>query len=285
MSSPITYLFVPGNRPERFNKALASGADRVIVDLEDAVAPADKTTAQKAISDWLPTLSLADLTKVVVRINDANSSWYASDLLWLNGLSLSTVMLPKCESALSVTQVASALKTPAQNSALNSASQMRCIIALIESAKGLAALSQICAAPELERIAFGSIDYALDLDLPSGNHASAALEYAACAIAVASKAAGLAKPIAGVTAALDTVQVASAMQHELGLGFGAKLCIHPMQISAVHDVAKPSATQIIWAQRVVAAWHEHGAAGAIQVDEEMVDKPVFLRAQKIIQSI
>ncbi|MDP2218756.1 MAG: aldolase/citrate lyase family protein, partial [Hydrogenophaga sp.] len=81
---PTTYLFVPGNRPERFAKALASGADRVILDLEDAVSPADKPQARKAIGVWLATLDKAALDAILVRLNDALSPWHADDLEWLS---------------------------------------------------------------------------------------------------------------------------------------------------------------------------------------------------------
>lgn len=273
---PKSYLFVPGNRPERFNKALASGADRIIVDLEDAVAPADKTSAQKAISEWLPTLSSTDASKIIVRINDANSSWFSADLQWLGTVTLSAVMLPKCEFSQTIEQVAKAMRQPTNN---------KCVIALIESAKGVAKLSQICEAPRLERLAFGSIDYALDMGLPQGLNSGMALDYAACAIAIASKAADLTKPIAGVTAGLDAGLVTEAMKHELSLGFAAKMCIHPVQVLAIHEVLIPSAAQLEWARHVLAAWQEHGASGSILVNGEMVDKPVFLRALQIIQAI
>lgn len=96
MNMPITYLFVPGNRPERFDKAMAAGAGAIVLDLEDAVAPDDKARARDAIADWLPGHADA-ASRIVLRINDAQSPWYAEDVALLKSLPVGQVMLPKAE--------------------------------------------------------------------------------------------------------------------------------------------------------------------------------------------
>lgn len=265
--TPSTYLFVPGNRPERFSKALVSGADRVILDLEDAVLPVDKPLAREAIGAWISTLDGAALAKVLVRINDALSPWHAEDLAWLASQPVGEVMLAKCESSDQVASVRSNMADNAQ------------VLPLIETVRGVLSLSDIAHAPQVSRLAFGSIDYLLDLDLPRPGFA---LDAAATAIAMASRAAELPPPVAGVTTELETERVSTDLLHARSLGFGAKLCIHPSQVSAVREALRPDDQTLAWATRVNSAWQSASNQGAIQVDGRMVDKPVLLRAQRIL---
>lgn len=262
-----TYLFVPGNRPERFAKALASGADRVILDLEDAVSPADKPQARHAIGAWLATLDSTARASVLVRVNDALSPWHAEDLAWLSAQAPGEVMLSKCESAAQVAAVLARLAPGAQ------------VLPLIETVRGVMGLNDIARAPQVSRLAFGSIDYLLDLDLPGPGFA---LDAAATAIAMASRAAELPPPVAGVTPELDAGRVTGDLLHARGLGFTAKLCIHPAQVGVVRDALRPDARTLAWASRVNSAWLTAGGQGAIQVDGHMVDKPVAQRARRIL---
>ncbi len=270
MNAPIShaarsYLFVPGNRPERFAKAFESGADAVIVDLEDAVAPDQKDAARASLAAWHAGRR-AGPAQLVVRINDDASPWFADDLALLRGLGLSTVMLPKTESAQQLESVAIGLAPGAK------------VIALIESARGLLAVDGIASAARVERLAFGTLDYALDLGLTDDPRG---LLYPASRIALASRAAGLPAPIAGITAAFnDDSALRSDFEMARACGFGAKLCIHPRQVGAIHALLAPSQEQRAWAERVLAA--AQSGAGAIQVDGKMVDRPVLLRARAII---
>ena len=261
----LTYLFVPGNRPERFAKALASGADRVILDLEDAVAPADKAAARSAVAQWLHSQSaLAD--RLLVRINDDASPWYADDLALLAASPLRCVMLPKCESPAQVVAVQARL-APGSST-----------LPLIETARGLQAVQAIAQAPGVARLAFGSLDFMLDLDVPAD---SPMLNMAAAQIALASRAAGLPAPLAGVTPALDAAQVSADMAQARSLGFGAKMCIHPAQVAAVLAALAPTAAEMAWAERVLQASAAAGGA-ALQLDGKMVDRPVLLRAERLL---
>ena len=266
---PTTYLFVPGNRPERFGKAAASGADRVILDLEDAVAPADKAMARKAIASWLVAQDASVRAKVVVRINDALSPWYTEDLQWLRGNDVSEAMLSKCESAAQIALVHDHLKSGGH------------VLPLIETVRGVLALHEIATAAHVSRLAFGAIDYMLDLDVPGPGFA---LDTAATAIAMASRAADLPLPVAGVTPELDVDRVKADVTQARALGFGAKLCIHPTQVSAVREALMPTVDAQAWALRTVTAWHSSNGSGAVQVDGKMVDKPVVLRAQRILDA-
>lgn len=265
--TPLTYLFVPGNRPERFAKALASGADRVILDLEDAVALADKAKARTAIADWVASLAAKDVERLLVRINDVTSPCHADDVLWLQRTCIKRNMLSKCESPEQVTQVLAQM--PAGSS----------VLPLIETVRGVLAANTIAQARQVDQLAFGSLDYLLDLDLPGPGFA---LDAAALTIAMASRAADLPPPVAGVTPELDAGQVQSDLAHARALGYGAKMCIHPMQVAVVRDAFVPDAPTLAWAQRVLTQWQQSHGAGVIQVDGKMVDKPVLLRAERIL---
>lgn len=260
---PRSYLFVPADRPERFDKALASGADAVVIDLEDAVAPAAKAAARERLADYLAAAPAH--ARLVVRINDESTDWFADDLRLLAAWPAPVLMLPKAERVDTVARVTAAC-AGAQ------------VLALVETARGVLAAEALAAAAGVQRLVFGTIDYALDLDLAGDT--TAALDHAACRLALASRAAGLAAPVAGVTVALDDEATLRAdVARARGHGFGAKLCIHPRQVAVVHAALAPTVDEQAWAQRVLQA--AIGAAGAVQLDGRMIDKPVVERARRI----
>jgi citrate lyase subunit beta/citryl-CoA lyase len=261
-----TYLFVPGTRPERFDKALASGADKVVLDLEDAVAADDKANARDAVARWLEGGTPADRSRVVVRINDASSSWFAADLAALGDTHGISVLLPKAESAAQIAETQAALPDAG-------------ILALIESARGVSEANRIAAAGA-QRLVFGTLDFALDLDMDISTD-GAGLGYAASRIAIASRLAGLPAPVAGVTPQLDDeARLMSDLAEARRLGFGAKLCIHPRQVQPIHAALRPSADALAWAQRVLVA--DAASPGAARLDGRMVDRPVVLQAQRTL---
>ena len=207
-----------------------------------------------------------DRSRIVVRINDAGSSWFATDLAALADMRATAVLLPKAESA---AQIA------ATQHALPGAS----ILALIESARGVSEVDGIAAAG-VERLVFGTLDFALDLDMDISTDTSG-LGYAASRIAIASRLAGLPAPVAGVTPQLDDEGLLlSDLADARRFGFGAKLCIHPRQIQPIHAALHPSAQALDWAQRVVAA--DAASPGAARLDGRMIDRPVVLQAQRTL---
>ncbi|HQR38044.1 MAG TPA: CoA ester lyase [Blastocatellia bacterium] len=265
MNLPVTYLFVPGNRPDRFGKALASSAGVIIVDLEDAVAPGDKDAARTAFADWYRA-SASARERIAVRINAEDTPWFADDLRVMAETGVRSVVLPKAENAAQIARAASTLPPDGF------------VIALVETAKGVIGVDELATAPRLQRIAFGTLDYALDLDLTGDERG---LIYPACRIALASRAAGIAPPIAGVTPDIaDGTRLRADLDFARACGFSAKLCIHPKQVEAVHAAMRPSDAEIAWAERVVAA--AEGGAGAVQLDGKMVDRPVLVRAERIL---
>ena len=268
MNAPRTYLFVPGNRPERFAKALASGADAVVLDLEDAVAPVAKGEARDAIANWSREAAEGDRARIVVRINDAQSSAFAVDLQLLRDTNVLNVMLPKAESAAQVEAVCVAVPHAR-------------VLALIESACGVANVQLVALAEGVDRLVFGTLDYALDLDLDIADGPEG-LSHAASVLAIASRAAGLAAPVAGVTPQIDDDrQLLADLAWSRRHGFGAKLCIHPRQVAPIHATLAPSAQALDWARRVLAA--ETASPGAAQLDGRMIDRPVVLQAQRTLQ--
>ena len=253
-------LFVPGSRPDRFEKALAAGANAVIIDLEDAVAPADKERAREDVSAWL-----APHRAVMVRINGADTAWFRDDLALCCRPGVAAVMLPKAERAEDI-------------AALRGAGAAT-VLPLIESAAGMAALATIAAAPGVQRLVFGSIDFQVDLGMRDALEDE--LLFFRSQLVLTSRLAGLQAPVDGVSTAIDDAdQLRDDVLRARRLGFGGKLCIHPRQVASVNRHFAPSAAERAWAQRVLDAAAASGGA-AIAVDGKMVDKPVMLRAQAI----
>jgi len=260
-----SYLFVPGDRPDRFDKALASGADCVVLDLEDAVAPATKAQARDLVADSLRTRATDDLHRFAVRINDESTAWFEADVTLLASVGVPVVMLPKAERTETILRVRAACPGIS-------------VLPLLESARGVLHADVLAAAPGVLRLVFGTIDFALDLDLPGD---PVGLDYAASRLALASRAAGIASPVAGVTAEItDDVRLLADLARARAHGFGAKLCIHPRQVAVLHAALLPTTAELEWARRVVTA--TEGNPAAVQVDGRMVDRPVLQRARALL---
>lgn len=265
-----TYLFVPANRPQRLSKACAAGADAVIIDLEDAVDPADKALARDALHSWLTTRAPATDTdpELWVRMNAVGTPWFEHDLSLLkrHTSALTGIMLPKTEAGRDIDAL-QALGLP--------------VIALVESARGLLGLADICAHPGVQRLAFGSADLARDLGCEDAwdtllPHRAQLVLHAA--------AAGLPPPIDGVSFALDEPdRVTADARQALRLGMGAKLCIHPTQLAACRRGFAPTEAQQHWAQQVLAA--AAAGQGAQRLAGQMIDRPVIERAQLIMSRV
>ena len=254
-----SYLFVPGNRPERFDKACAAGADAVIIDLEDAVPPAEKEAARSALAAWL-----SPARSVLVRINSADTGWFRDDLALCALPGVAGVVLPKAAEA-------------GELLALHRAG-VREIYPLIETAHGFANARVLAEAPGVRRLMFGSIDFKLDLGIEGDDDA---LLYFRSQLVLASRLANAQPPVDGVSTAIeDAAELERATLRARRLGFGGKLCIHPKQVAPVHRCFRPSEEEIAWAKKVLDASAASGGA-AVAVDGKMVDRPVILRARQI----
>ncbi len=277
LARACTFLFVPGNRPERVPKALASGAGAVIVDLEDAVAASDKALAREQLAQAFAALTSTERARLMIRINPAGTPWHEADLALLArlcGQGLAGVAIPKAESAEQIARVAAACTRTGSG-------QPCALIPLVESAAGLAALDVLARSPQVLRLALGHLDLQADLGMRCDVD-EAELIPVRFALVAASRSAGLAAPIDGVTTALADIQrlQADAARSRRG-GFGAKLCIHPAQVAPVNAAFTPSAAELEWAQRVLAACQAAGG-GVVSLDGRMVDGPVIRMAQQTL---
>ena len=257
-----SFLFVPGHRDDRFDKAVASGTDAVILDLEDAVAPESKPAARAAVRAWL-----AAGGRALVRINAADTPWFADDLAMLGALPHAGVMLSKAD-APSLARTLAALPG-------------REVIALLETVAGFMDLAALSRAPGLTQIAFGSVDFGIDSGIVDTGDAMTAVR---TQIVLHSRFAGLRAPLDGVSVGFDSAeQMYADALRSCQLGFGGKLCIHPAQVGAVNRAFAPSEEEQAWARRVLQAF-DASAGAATAVDGKMVDRPVVERARRIVAS-
>jgi citrate lyase subunit beta / citryl-CoA lyase len=265
-----TLLFVPGNRHERFQKAVASGCDGVVIDLEDSVPGDARPATRVAVAAAWSSLIEAAAVPLVVRINGLETDAGREDLDWLADLPFAPtgVMLSKAES-------------DAQVRSLVQAAPESAVLPLIESAAGLLALPQIAQAPAVRRLVVGHIDFMADTGIRCSDD-ERELDGLRFAVAMHSRINRLAPPIDGVTVSIDDDdRLRVDTQRALRFGFGGKLCIHPRQLAAVHAAMMPSEVEIEWARRVVAADDAAGGA-AIQLDGRMIDLPVVLQARQTL---
>jgi citrate lyase subunit beta/citryl-CoA lyase len=278
--APRSLLFVPATSPHKAEKAFASAADGVILDLEDAVALAEKPQARVTAAQLLRTRRD---TLVFLRVNATSTPHCFDDLHTAAAAAIDGIVLPKAESAAELAMV-DWLLAQLEAKADRPAGSIE-IMPIVETARGLAAAAEIArASPRLRRLAFGAVDLALDMDIDIADEA-AAMAHARFLLALASKQAGLQGP-------MDTVFVdirdpdglrASAMRAR-AMGFSGKCCIHPAQLETVNAVFTPSEAELARASEIVAAFEQAEAAGAaaVSVGGVMVDYPVFEKARRVL---
>lgn len=266
-----TLLFVPATRPDRYAKALASGAGGVIMDLEDAVAPEAKAGGREQLAAGLAALGVEQRARCLVRINGEGTPWHGDDVAMAAQLvsqGLAGVVLPKAESASALAALARALGPQAA------------LLPLLESAAGLDAIDVLARAAQVIRLAFGHLDFQLDLDMACAAD-EVELVPVRLALVLASRRAGLPAPLDGVTTSTgDAQRLQADAARSRRLGFGGKLCIHPAQLPVVRSAFEPDRAEHEWARRVLAAASEGGAV--FSLDGRMVDAPVIRRAQRIV---
>ncbi len=261
-----SYLFVPADRTDRFNKAMASGAHVVIIDLEDAVAPGLKDSAREGLARWLR--EFPDV-QIHLRVNATHTTWFRDDITLCHLPAVRGIVLPKAESVAQVVEAACL-------------GNGKPILPLIETAQGMASARDIAGTPSVQRLLFGSIDFQADLGIDGDDDALLAFR---SMLVLASRLGGLVAPVDGVTTALDDpVAISRDTARARRLGFGGKLCIHPRQIAAVNAGFAPKAQELDWARRVLEASRASQGA-AVSVDGTMVDAPVVKRAEAILACV
>lgn len=269
-SSLRSALFVPGNRPERFEKAFAAGADIVIIDLEDAVQADTKDEARSHIVRFA---AAHPDHRFLVRSNAVDTPWFEADMALCRAHdAIVGVVLPKAETVGQLARTRELSGKP--------------LIPIVESAQGVLALQELAAAEGVERLAFGYLDLMLDTGTrPDTPGARLLLDHIRCRMVLCSAAAGIQAPLDGVHPDFrDTETVAGIAVQVRDMGFSGVLCIHPAQVAAVHAAFAPSGQERDWAQRVVAEFERTGSA-AFQVDGRMVDAPVIERARRILAAV
>ncbi|MDV9176216.1 CoA ester lyase [Streptomyces sp. W16] len=260
---PLTWLYVPGDRPPIVAKALAAGADVVVVDLEDAVAPDRKDYARAATAELLSEPQL----NVHVRVNALDTPWAADDLRTLTPLpGVSGLRLPKMTSAQEVIAVAEMARDLP-------------LYALLETALGIErAFSIAVAHPALHGIALGEADLRADL----GVRDDAGLDWSRSRVIVAARAAGLAPPPQSVHPDIrDLDGLAASCAHGRALGFLGRAAIHPRQLPVIESAFLPTAKEIEQAETIVkAAMREEGAQAL--PDGQFIDAAVVVAAQRTL---
>jgi citrate lyase subunit beta/citryl-CoA lyase len=254
-------LFVPGDRPERFERACASGASAVIVDLEDAVAPDARTRARASIAGWL-----VGHAGILLRVNAVDTLDFGLDMALAVHPGVGGVVVAKAESAEQISRVVAVMSG-------------RPVYPLIESAWGLHRAQEIGSVPGVGALIFGSMDLQADLGIRGDGFE---LHFYRAQLVLASRLAGLPPPVDGVTVALDSDDaLRSAAALARGMGFGGKLCIHPRQVAVVNEAFGPTADELNWAARVVAADAASNGA-ATRIDGQMVDRAIVVRARNLL---
>jgi citrate lyase subunit beta/citryl-CoA lyase len=252
-------LFCPADRPDRYDKAVAR-TDTVILDLEDAVLPAAKDAARQAVAAALPRLG-AD---VLVRVNAADTPWFADDLDMLRAAGHLAVMLPKVGSA----------------DDLHGLAGFR-VLAICETAAGVLAAPAIADHPACTSIMWGGEDLIADLGGRSSRNAAGRyyplVEHARFTVLLAAGAAGKVAVDSVHIDIADLEGLARESAEAADLGFAAKACIHPSHVPVIRDAFRPTDEMIGWAQRVMQA--ARTAAGVFRFEGRMIDEPLLRQAQ------
>ncbi|GAA1488898.1 HpcH/HpaI aldolase/citrate lyase family protein [Brachybacterium sacelli] len=258
-------LFCPGDRPDRFAKA-AARADAVILDLEDAVAPAHKDAARAAIG-----AHGLDPARTVIRVNPPGEAEFTADVAALGELRPQLVMLPKAESAEDVDRLVSALPGVA-------------VLALCETARGVLAAGEIAAHPAVAALMWGGEDLISSLGgtssrRPDGGYRDV-VRHARSAVLLAARAHGRSAVDAIHTDLADEDGWRAEAEDAAASGFSATACIHPAQVPIVRAAYAPTDAEAEWAHRVLAA--AEAGPGVFEHEGRMVDAPTLRHARSLL---
>jgi citrate lyase subunit beta/citryl-CoA lyase len=279
-----TALFVPGNRPDRVEKAFNTEADVVIIDLEDAVPPSEKETSRSKVRE--KAAQYAD-RMILVRTNPLGSPFIEGDLEETVGQGINGIVLPKVEKIAHIYEINDLLRKIEKKRSLPEGAIR--LFPLIESAAGVEHIYEIVSAETKPKrtytVAFGAADYTLDMGIEMTMD-GAEIFYARSRISVACRAAGVAPPIdTPFMIDLNDVEALIAdAKRAKKLGFQGKLVIHPKQIEPCNRIFSPTPEEIAHVEKIIRAFEDAEAtgAGAVQLDGRFIDFPVVQRARDIL---
>lgn len=277
-----TMMFVPGNNPAMLKDAGIYGADSIMFDLEDAVSLQEKDAARDLVYEALKTVDYGTAEKVV-RVNGVDTPFYKDDVRAMVKAGIDVIRLPKTETAAMIQELVKDVAAAEQEFGRPEGSTH--VMAAIESAKGVVNVNAIAAASDrMIGVALSAEDYTTDMKThryPDGRE----LEYARNVILHAARAAGIAAFDTVFTNLDDEEGLIRETKFIHQLGFDGKSVINPRQIPVINAVYAPTKTEIQTAQQVIAAIaeaHEKGS-GVISLNGQMVDRPVALRAQRVMR--
>ncbi|MBB91860.1 MAG: CoA ester lyase [Magnetovibrio sp.] len=275
-----TYLFAPGNHARRAEKAFTLDCDAVILDLEDAVAVAEKPATRALVVE---TLKQNPGKRGYVRVNAWDTDFCFNDILAVTGPWLTGLILPKVEEAAQVIAVDWILANIEHDKGMDVGAID--LVPIIETGKGVANVRAIAAAEtRVRRLSFGADDYTKDMSF-RWTLAETEIDHARAEIALASRAEGLEPPVDSVWIHIkDTDGLVRSAEKVRDMGYQGKLCIHPDQIGPVNGVFTPTEEQVAFAEKVVAAFEEAEARGlaSIQMDGYFIDYPIVDQARRTL---
>jgi citrate lyase subunit beta/citryl-CoA lyase len=277
------HLFAPGSSERVLGKVFDAGADGVVLDLEDAVAPSAKAGARALVAAAVAGRDGRLRPLVSVRINGVDTPWWRDDLAAVVHPALRVVRVPKVES------VGQLVAVDAELDALEARRGMAPgsigVVATIETAAGIVALAAIARGPRLRGFTFGAADFVRDIGADP-LHGDAASLLARQHLVLVSRASGLAAPVASVfTAVKDLDGLRRTTEEARALGFFGRSCIHPAQVPVVQDVFTPPPAAVDAARAVVQAWQDavdRGVAAFTMPDGQFVDEPIARRAAAVV---
>lgn len=282
LSRVRTFLFTPGDQPNRIKKALTSSADAVVIDLEDAVRIEKKIEVRHSVNQLFEVFKQDQRPKVIIRTNQLNSDFFTNDLELAFNIKADAIMIPKFISGDFEIELNKKLAKLEKDFGLNV--QMP-IIGLVESVAGVLSLIRSpLFTSRVQALAFGAADFAADSGI-LGEVIETNLLFAQAVIVMASVEASLTPPIASPHFDInDELGLRSTSERAFSMGFGGRLCIHPNQLQIVTESFEYSDADKEWAASVVAKWSEQ-ESGAFLVGTSLIDQAMVKQAKKIIALI
>jgi citrate lyase subunit beta/citryl-CoA lyase len=275
-------LFVPGGHPRRIEKAPSTGADTLVLDLEDSVAPDEKERARELVAAALREGRVGG-AEAAVRINAPGTLHFAADLESAVAAGADAIMLPKVQSAEVLAEVSARIDELERQRGAGASVRL---LALVETPAGVVRLAPLAdSAGRIDALCFGHADFAREMGLEEADASGGVIFHARCALAIAARAAG----VSAIDCVFLDVRDERAFRGDaacgLRLGFEGKLCIHPAQVRIANEIYTPTAERMDYARRVVEGWEQALAdgSGVFSLDGRMIDAPLVALERRLLE--